>query len=297
VFRKLSGPDEDRLVAFDPDRSAVEGARRDPRRFEALYRKYVGQVYSFAVYELRDHHAAEDLTEQVFLQALAALPRFHERALGEGTSSFRAWLFQIARHLASNQRRATRRHPSAPLETALEVSAPDDPAAAAVRRDEAVHAWAAVARLPGDRRTAVILRFVDEMSVPEIATVLGRSEGAVRVLLHRALRNVADELRAPGRGRVLEALPAEGGAASDADDHPVPDRPAPDAPDAPDAPGRPDAPARAAQPDADDHPVPDRPVPDVPDVPDAPSRPDAPARAARPDATTGAAAPDADTAP
>ena len=63
-------PDADaRIVAFDPDRLAVEAARRDPRQFETLYRKYVGQVYNFAVYELHDHHAAEDLTEQVFLRA------------------------------------------------------------------------------------------------------------------------------------------------------------------------------------------------------------------------------------
>lgn len=56
-------------------------------------------------------------------------------------------------------------------------------------------AWQAVARLPEDRRRAIILRFVDEMSTAEIAAVLDRSEGAVRVLLHRALRSVADDLR------------------------------------------------------------------------------------------------------
>jgi RNA polymerase sigma-70 factor (ECF subfamily) len=202
VFRKVSGPEEDRLVAFDPDRPAVEAARRDPTRFETLYRRYVAQVYSFAVYQLADHHAAEDLTEQVFLQALAALPRFREEPRPDGASSFRSWLFQIARHLVSNERRSSRRHPTAPIETAaLEVAAIDDPAARAVERDEAARAWAAVLRLPDDRRTAVVLRFVDEMPVAEIATVLGRSEGAVRVLLHRALRSVAAELRAPQDAR------------------------------------------------------------------------------------------------
>ena len=58
MFRKVSGPEEDRLVAFDPDRPAVEAARRDPTRFEALYRRYMAQIYSFAVYQLADHHAA-----------------------------------------------------------------------------------------------------------------------------------------------------------------------------------------------------------------------------------------------
>ncbi|MGO9204735.1 MAG: RNA polymerase sigma factor [Candidatus Limnocylindrales bacterium] len=198
MFRQVSGRVEEALVVFDPDRPAVEAARHDPSRFETLYRRYVAQVYSFAVYQLADHHAAEDLTEQVFQQALAAQPRCREVPRATGTSSFRSWLFQIARHLASNERRASRRHPTAPLDAALDVSGPDDPAAAAARRDEATRAWRAVDSLPADRRTAVILRFVDEMSISEIAGVLGRSEGAVRVLLHRALRSVADELRAPG---------------------------------------------------------------------------------------------------
>ncbi len=61
-------------------------------------------------------------------------------------------------------------------------------------RDEAARAWRAIDGLPGDRRRALVLRFVEEMSAREIGEVMGRSEGAVRVLIHRALRSVADEL-------------------------------------------------------------------------------------------------------
>ena len=68
-----------RPARLDRDRGLVEAARRDPSRFDALYRKYLAQVYSYAYYELRDHHAAEDATERVFMQALAGLPRFEER--------------------------------------------------------------------------------------------------------------------------------------------------------------------------------------------------------------------------
>ncbi len=71
---------------------------------------------------------------------------------------------------------------------------PLDIESAAVRRDEARAAWGAVGRLPGERRQAMVLRFVDELSTAEIAGVLGRSEGAVRVLIHRALRSVARDL-------------------------------------------------------------------------------------------------------
>ena len=187
----------ERLVHFDADRTSVGEARRDPRRFEALYRKYVGQVYSFALYELRNHHAAEDVTEQVFLSALRGLRGFDDRG-DQGASTFRAWLFTIARNTIANERRHARRHPQAPLDAALHVAGPDDVAGSAVTRDEAARAWQVVEGLPDDRRRAIVLRFVNELPTDEIARILGRSEGAVRVLLHRALRAVADEL---GRGR------------------------------------------------------------------------------------------------
>jgi RNA polymerase sigma-70 factor (ECF subfamily) len=71
---------------------------------------------------------------------------------------------------------------------------PLDLESAAVRRDEARAAWQALGRLPGERRQAMVMRFVDELSTAEIAGVLGRSEGAVRVLIHRALKSVARDM-------------------------------------------------------------------------------------------------------
>jgi RNA polymerase sigma-70 factor (ECF subfamily) len=186
-----------RIAHLDRDRALVEDARRDPLRFDALYRRYLAQVYSYAYHELGDHHDAEDATERTFLAALAALPRFEERARpadGEGASTFRVWLFQIARNTVANQRRRQRRHPTAPLDAASTVADAQDMSGGAVRREEAAAAWRAVERLPADRRQALVLRFVDEMSTAEIAGILGRSEGAVRVLVHRALRAVARDL-------------------------------------------------------------------------------------------------------
>ena len=186
-----------RVTHLDRDRALVEAARRDPLRFDALYRRYLAQVYSYAVYELGDHHEAEDATEKTFLAALANLDRFEERARpadGEGASTFRVWLFRIARNVVANQRRGRRRHPQAPLEAAALVADPLDIEGGVTTRDEASAAWRAVGRLPADRRRALVLRFVEEMSTAEIAGVLGRSEGAVRVLIHRALRTVARDL-------------------------------------------------------------------------------------------------------
>jgi RNA polymerase sigma-70 factor, ECF subfamily len=175
----------------------VDAAQEDPARFDALYRKYVAQVYSYAFYELGDHHEAEDATERTFVAALTNLDRFEERAQpadGDGASTFRVWLFRIARNVVANQRRGRRRHPQASLDAAALVADPLDVEGGAAIRDEAAAAWRAVGRLPADRRRALVLRFVDEMSTAEIAGVLGRSEGAVRVLIHRALRTVARDL-------------------------------------------------------------------------------------------------------
>jgi RNA polymerase sigma-70 factor (ECF subfamily) len=201
VFRRVKAEEEHReerrLVHLDRDRALVEAALGDPAAFDALYRKYLAQVYSYAYYELGNHHDAEDAAERTFLLALGALSRFDERAQpadGEGASTFRVWLFRIARNVVANIRRGRRRHPVAQLDVAAGVADPLDIEGDVSGRQEAGAAWAAVGRLPAERRRALVLRFVEEMSTAEIAGVLGRSEGAVRVLIHRGLRAVARDL-------------------------------------------------------------------------------------------------------
>jgi RNA polymerase sigma-70 factor (ECF subfamily) len=178
---------------LDADRHAVEAAKQDPGAFAYLYRKYVAHIYSLALYETRDPHAAEDVTETTFLKALAGLARFHEQGGDEG-STFRSWLYAIARNVIANERRHERRHPQDPIELAMHLHASDDPASSAVTRVEAERALQAVLELPEDRREALLLRFVHELSAREIGQLMGRSEGAVRVLIHRALASVRQRL-------------------------------------------------------------------------------------------------------
>ena len=187
--RHASGRDAGRPQRADTDVDLVRAAQLDREAFGALYRRYVDRVYSYAYYQLGDHHDAEDVTERTFVAALAAIGSFEERG-----ATFRAWLFRIAHNAMANHLRSRQRHPTEDLERALDHPAPDDVDAAVVRRDEARRVWRAVSRLPTERQRVILLRFVDELSSREIGAVLDRSEGAVRVLLHRALREVADEL-------------------------------------------------------------------------------------------------------
>lgn len=173
----------------DPDLPLVRAAQADARAFDRLYRRYVAPVYSYAFYHLRDHHDAEDITERAFLSALDALPAFEERG-----ATFRAWLFRIAHNALVNQMRTRSRRRTEPLDALAHQVAPDDVQASVARREDARRVWKAVSSLPEERRRVVILRFVDELSSREIGEVLGRSEGAVRVLLHRALREIARDL-------------------------------------------------------------------------------------------------------
>jgi RNA polymerase sigma-70 factor (ECF subfamily) len=171
----------------DPDLSAVRAAQADRAAFAILYRRHVDRVYGYAFYLLGDHHDAEDATERTFVAALSAVDRFRD----EG-STFRAWLFRIAHNEIANALRRRARRRAEPLETVPEPIGPEaDPEALVGRADEIRRVRSALNVLPEDRRQVVLLRFVDELSAREIGAIVGRSEGAVRVLLHRSLRELA----------------------------------------------------------------------------------------------------------
>jgi RNA polymerase sigma-70 factor, ECF subfamily len=181
----------------DRDLADVRAAQRDPAAFGPIYRRYLDGVYGYAFYLLGDHHDAEDVTERTFLAALGAIGRFRDTG-----SSFRSWLFRIAHNEIVNALRSRGRRRSVSLD-GLDGNASSelDPAAAAVAGDEARRLRGAVATLSEDRRQVVVLRFVDGLSTREIGDVLGRSEGAVRVLQHRALRELSRAIEASDSDR------------------------------------------------------------------------------------------------
>ena len=174
------GGDDD-LTAAD-DRTLVARARVDRAVFAELYRRYVDGVYWYCLGRLRDVAMAEDATSQVFAQALAALPRYRDH---ERETAFRAWLFRIAHNVIVDAVRARHGHQS--LATVADLMDHRNLPEEVVIRDEAQRAiWDLVATLPPDQRSIIELRLVG-LTGMEIATVLGRSRGAVDTAQSRAV--------------------------------------------------------------------------------------------------------------
>jgi RNA polymerase sigma-70 factor, ECF subfamily len=161
------------------------------RDFSELYRAHLRDVYSYAYYRIGNHHDAEDLTEQTFLQAY----RHFERAQRESNGRpLRPWLIRIAHNLAANYYRDRSRRPLTQLEDAAILSAPHDTEEMVEGREEVKEVLAGVSKLPDDRREALIMRFALDMDNREIARAMGRSEGATKVLIHRAIKQLEEGL-------------------------------------------------------------------------------------------------------
>ena len=166
--------------------------QRLDRDFTELYRTHLRDVYSYSYYRVGNHHDAEDLTEQTFLQAY----RHFERAQRESNGRpLRPWLIRIAHNLAANLYRDRSRKPQTPLEDAAIVSAPHDTEDLVEGRQELQEVLEGVANLPDDRREALIMRFALGMDNREIARALDRSEGATKVLIHRAIKQLEQALK------------------------------------------------------------------------------------------------------
>ena len=167
---------DDPLLA---ERSRIERAQAEPSRFSVLYEENVAAVFAHALRRCGSRSAAEDITSEVFLKALGALPRFEWRGV-----RYIAYLRKIADRLLADFYVRTARED--PLAEQAEQSMPND-------SDGDERVFELVNRLPGDQRMVLALRFAEDRSIAQVAAVLGRSEGAVKQLQHRAtttLRNL-----------------------------------------------------------------------------------------------------------
>jgi len=165
------------------ERLQIEAAQKDPSRFADLYEEHFERVYAYVLRRVCDRSEAQDITADVFQQALANLKRFEWRG-----APFAAWLYRIAANaLADHFQRTLRHSPEVPPEESANDESYDD-----VERRAAL--FRSVGRLPADQRRVIVMRFAEEKSIREIAAELGRSEGAVKQLQWRGLQSLRAQM-------------------------------------------------------------------------------------------------------
>jgi RNA polymerase sigma-70 factor (ECF subfamily) len=176
-----SGSDELVTLAATGDREA----------FGRLYEQHAIRVFRHAYFLTSDVSLAEDLTAQTFLKALEAIGRYEDRGV-----PFIAWLLRITVNLAINHRKAHKNGIHAQLpEQILDDDALSSPEESCTMKSEGERVWTKVRELPREQRQVIVMRFMEDLAYSDVAAVLGKSIGAVRVIQFRALQNLRNLLR------------------------------------------------------------------------------------------------------
>jgi len=184
------------------ERLLIEAAQRDRARFADIYEEYFEIVYAYVARRVRNRSTAEDLTSDVFHKALANLPKFKWTG-----APFASWLFRIASNLIADRarRKALEADPASSPRVSKGVDTPSltvglpprsGSSSSKTQQSDLEEAerlavlFRLVDALADDQRRVIAMRFAEEKSIKQIAAELGRSEGAVKQLQFRALRNL-----------------------------------------------------------------------------------------------------------
>jgi len=162
------------------ERLLIEAAQKDPARFAELYQNNFERVYAYIVRRVANRAETEDLTSEVFHHALANLERFEWRGI-----PFAAWLFRIAANLISDRWRRTGREPVADEPEQIELAHVSPVEIEEVERRATL--FRLVETLPLEQRRVLVLRFVEQKSIKQVAQEIRKTEGAVKQLQFRAL--------------------------------------------------------------------------------------------------------------
>ena len=168
------------------ERRLVEAAQKDPSRFGELYENNFERVYAYIARRVGNREEAQDLTAEVFHQALANLARYEWRGL-----PFAAWLLRIASNAIADSWKFKAREQGNPSS--------DEPLSHDIDREDIeqrAKLFRLVTTLPEDQRHVIEMRFAQEKSIREIAKELGRTDGAVKQLQFRGLETLRDQLAA-----------------------------------------------------------------------------------------------------
>ncbi len=179
------------------ERLLVDLARAgDEKALSELYLTYFPRVYRYILARTGNSHDAEDLAEEVFMRVLEAIERFQWRE-----APFSAWLFRIAHNAVISQRRKeTARGKSGPLNESMPVDAagPDELVENRLALNEVM---AAAQKLPEAQRQVIAFRFGAGLSVAETARAMGKGEGNVKVIQHKAIAKLREMMGQTARKR------------------------------------------------------------------------------------------------
>ena len=164
------------------ERLVIEAAKRDPARFAELYERNFHTVYAYVARRTASREEAEDITSEVFHQALANLKNFEWRG-----APFAAWLIRIASNALADRWKLQSRQAADPPGEEL-----SDPNMEGIERQAAL--FQLVDRLPQDQRRVIVMRFAEQKSIREIAQELKRTEGAIKQLQFRALQKLRADM-------------------------------------------------------------------------------------------------------
>lgn len=200
----VRAPGPGQALAQEDERLLVEAAQKDPAQFGDLYERYFGAVYAFAARRSASREMAEDVTADTFHRALANLRQFEWRGV-----PFGAWLLRIAANAMVDRCRNSGKELL--VENPPEVATEADFDGAS----QQAQLYKLVDELPADQRQVVMMRFGEEKSIREIATRMGRTEGAIKQLQFRGLQNLRVKLTAtnskPPRARRSTKASESGG--------------------------------------------------------------------------------------
>ncbi len=168
-----------------PDQQVLERARTyEAQALAEIYDRYAGPIYGYLYRVIGDAAHAEDLTGEVFLRLLQVL---HTRRAPR--DNLVGWLYRVAHNLAMDLFRRQKKGPAVPLAEEL-IAQGDQPSDLIEDEQVKQQLRARIRRLSSDQQRVVLLRFAEELPVAEVARLMGKSEGAVKILQHRALNRL-----------------------------------------------------------------------------------------------------------
>jgi len=155
--------------------------RRDQEAFTQLYEQHFDRIYRYVALRIGDKIEAEDMTQQVFINALRSISSFKWKGI-----PFSAWLFRIAHNQVVDYLRKKAKQATIPLDES-QASSDSNPQLVAERRLDIEQLLLATRHLTEAQREVISLRFAGGLSITQVSKVMGKSEGAVKALQHSAI--------------------------------------------------------------------------------------------------------------